>query len=98
MNELDDYKKGYSEFGDQVIVEYPKDSDLVVLASNEGFGLKPFKLLFFHQIYWKDVKDVEGLTLIPIRSSEYINLTETGSVTSGLKKRTLWEREREEFG
>ncbi len=93
MEELDDYTVAGSVFGTWIKVGIPNDSDLVMVCSNEGFGLKPERLLMWHQIYVKDWKNTPGLTLIPIRSKEYINLGAVGSDTSGTANRTLVERE-----
>ena len=93
MEKLDDYTVTGSVFGAWVNVDKPKDSDLVMVCSNEGFGLKPERLLLWHQIYIKSWRNTPGLTLIPIRSKEYITLSAVGSDTSSVKNRTLAERE-----
>ena len=93
MEKLDNYFLGLTAFGTWIDVEYPSDSDVVIVCSNDGYGLHPERLLLRGQVYMKDWKDTPGLTLIPVRSKEYIHLGATGSGTSGVKNRTLAERE-----
>lgn len=62
-------------FGPWINLDLPEGADAVIVCENDGRGLKPLSLRLRHQVYMKDVKNVKGLTIIPIRSLEYINAT-----------------------
>ena len=90
MNQdLADYEIASSTFGGRITARKPKDSDVVIVCSNEGGGLKPEKLLLWGQVYMEEWQDTPGLTLVPVRASEYIQLGAVGDV----RGRTLRQRE-----
>ena len=62
--------------------------NIVVLCTNNGSGLKPYRLLLPHQIYKKDLQEIlaqdarehgraiDSIVAIPGHSEDYINLWE----------------------
>ncbi len=67
-------------FGKHFRFDLPKEATAVIVCENQGTGLVPLKLRLPGQIYVKDFGDVRGLTIIPIRSQEYICLADVGEV------------------
>jgi hypothetical protein len=72
-----------TSFGRMLDFEIPKDCDIVIIAVNEGTGLKPLRLSLPHQLYEDDVmqmlEELNGLSIndvvvIPARSSDYITV------------------------
>ena len=77
-DQVKELRKGI--FGVSVIYERT-DCDSVLLCRNSGYGIIPIRMLLPHQIYLKtleevirDHPDTREITLIPIRSKEYITL------------------------
>ena len=67
-------------FGDMCKLDIPDGCDLVVLAVNDGFGLKPISLCLPHQVYVKDIQkllkehEAKEIVAIPISSDTYISI------------------------
>lgn len=69
-------------WGDWVAIEKQSDADVVIIALNEGWGLQPAALCLPHQVYLEKLvklcenKSVKQITLIPVRSKNYAQVTE----------------------
>ena len=68
---------------DPMDFDYPKNTTVVILCCNKGYGLEPIKLCLPHQIYAKDLRhyrkedpSIRSFTLIPANSKDYINIEE----------------------
>jgi len=54
------------------------DHDLVVVCGNRGGGYEPICVRLPHQVYVKEFSKVEGLSLLPVRSADHIDISEIG--------------------
>lgn len=77
-NGIGDYIKLTS---DEQIKELLEDYNIVILMSNEGYGLKPFRLLLKHQISidmlkqeLEKNKNTREFTIVPAKSEHYIDI------------------------
>lgn len=76
-----------SQFGDRYVIDVPGSCDAVVLCTNSGKGMRPFGLCMPHQIYVDKVEkaieerpDTRWVTVIPVRSFEYIDILHTTEI------------------
>lgn len=60
-----------------------KKHDIIVLCSNDGYGLRPISVLLPHQIYKKDLTKIakqnpaiKEFVAIPASSNDYITIKE----------------------
>jgi hypothetical protein len=63
-----------STFGPYLKFKMPPGTDVVIVCEND-YGLKPKSLCLPHQVYVEKVKDLRGLTLIPVNHEQYIVVT-----------------------
>ena len=57
--------------------DFKPPADALIVCKNEGGGLVPISVRLPHQVYVHEFGKVEGLTVIPIRPYEYIEVHET---------------------
>lgn len=70
-----------TQFGEQVDLPIPSDTNVVIVCINRGYGLIPMKVSLPHQLYWQEITDwiqeypnIKEVTAIPAKSSEYITV------------------------
>lgn len=68
-------------FGEMLCLDLPKDVSAVILCVNEGYGLVPLEIRLPHQVYKEKIEEyakkyprAESFVVIPVRSSEYIQV------------------------
>lgn len=92
MDKKKEFKKlvdflGNQTFGEYAALDLPDDVDLIIVCENAGGGLRPLNMLLPHQLYKKDLIALEKelakkctsfgeIVVVPVRSSEYITVSE----------------------
>lgn len=81
-------------FGDMCVLEIPQDCDMIVLAVNKGFGLKPVSVKLPHQVYVKELEkmikeyDAHEVVAIPYNHADYISIV--GDVGNSREYANAW--------
>ena len=81
-------------FGDQCVLKIPNDCDVVILAYNNGYGLKPISLCLPHQVYVEKIEQLikehqaHEIFAIPFNSDNYISIV--GNVDNTREHAYAW--------
>jgi hypothetical protein len=82
--------QGFSEFtGQQALIPMPKyeECNIVIICSNNGSGLRPWRLFLPHQFYESCLQellderpDTRWITVVPARSADYVDIWRSQTV------------------
>jgi hypothetical protein len=81
-------------FGDVCVLKIPEDCDMIVLAVNKGFGLKPISVRLPHQVYVEDLEKMikehhaHEVVAIPFNHKNYISIV--GNVGDSKENANAW--------
>lgn len=87
-----------TQFGLQASFSIPEDCDIIIVCTNDGYGLKTVDLKLPHQLYKKRITELQSklfgdfgeITVIPARSKDYITISE--KVWKNVPKRKTKDR------
>ena len=81
-------------FGDMCVLELPDDCNMIILAANSGFGLKPVGVYLPHQVYVETLEkiikehDAREIVAIPFNHKNYISIV--GDVCKSKENARAW--------